>query len=59
MLKIRLMGMENDIKWFKKVLQKTPQIEIMEFSNLFSNKGTKQYYRSYVEVRKRSKKEEW
>lgn len=57
MLKVRLMGTENDIKWFRNVLQKNPQIEVMEFSNLFPNKGTKKYYRTYAEVRKSSRKE--
>ena len=42
MLKVRLMGTKNDIKWF---------------SDMFPNKGTKKYYRTYAEVRKSNIKE--
>ena len=42
MLKVRLMGTKNDIKWFGKILQRNP------------NKGTKKFYRAYVEVKKRN-----
>ena len=52
MLKVRLMGTKNDIKWFGKILQRNPKIEVIEFSDLFPNKGTKKYYRTYVEVQK-------
>jgi hypothetical protein len=54
MLKVRLMGTKNDITWFGKMLQRNPKIEVMEFSELYSNKGTKKYYRAYVEVRKKN-----
>ena len=56
MLKVRLMGTKNDIKWFGKILRRNPKIEVMEFSELFPNKGTKRYYRAYVEVKKSSVK---
>ena len=52
MLKVRLMGTRNDINWFGKILRRNPKIEVTEFSDLFSNKGTKKYYRAYVEVKK-------
>ena len=54
MLKVRLMGTKNDIKWFGKILRRNPKIEVIEFSDLFPNKGTKRYYRAYVEVKKSS-----
>lgn len=54
MIKVRLMGTKNDIKWFGKILRRNPKIEVMEFSDLFPNKGTKRYYRAYVEVKKSS-----
>lgn len=57
MLKVRLMGTKNDIKWFRKILQTNPKIEVTEFSDLYQNKGTKKYHRAYVEVRKSSVKE--
>ena len=55
MLKVRLMGTKNDIKWFGKILQRHPKIEVTEFSDLYPNKGTKKYHRAYVEVRKKQR----
>ena len=57
MLKVRLMGTRNDIKWFRKILQRSSKMEVTEFSDLFPNKGTKKYYRAYVEVQKANIKE--
>ena len=54
MLKIRLMGTKNDITWFKKIMQRHPKVEVLE---LYTNKGTDKYYRSYVEVKKINVKE--
>lgn len=52
MLKIRLMGTKNNIKWFRKILQGNPKLEVTEFSDLFPNKGTNKFYRAYVEIEK-------
>lgn len=57
MLKVRLMGTEEDIKWFGKVLQRTPKVEVTEFSCLYPNKGTDRFYRAYVEVEKSNVRE--
>lgn len=57
MLKIRLMGTKNDITWFKKIMQRHPNVEVREMSDLYPNKGTDKYYRSYVEVKKSNVKE--
>ena len=57
MLKVRLMGKNNDIKCFEKILQRHPKIEVTEFSDLYPNKGTKKFHRVYVEVRKSNVKE--
>ena len=48
MLKVRLMGTKNDIVWFQKILQRHPKIEVLEISELYSNKGTNKYYRAYA-----------
>ena len=53
MLKIRLQGTKNDIKWFKKIMERHPKIEVKEFSDYFQNKGTQRYYRVYTEVVKK------
>ena len=55
MLKIRLMGTKNDIKWFKKILNRNHKFEVTEFSELYTNKGTKKYYRVYVEIERKNK----
>ena len=47
-----LKGTKNDIKWFGKILQRNPKIKVTEFSDLYPNKGTKKFYRAYVEVNK-------
>ena len=57
MLKIRLMGTKNDIKWFEKILKRQPKVNVTEFSELYRNKGTDRYYRAYVEVHKSNIKE--
>ena len=54
MLKVRLMGTKNDITWFKKIMHRHPKIEVLELSDLYPNKGTDKYYRSYAEVKKRN-----
>ena len=57
MLKIRLMGTKSDIRWFQNFLQIDSDIEVLELSDLYPNKGTDRYYRSYAEVeRKESEK---
>ncbi len=44
---------KNDITWFKKkIMQRHPKVEVLEMSDLYPNKGTDKYYRSYVEVKK-------
>ena len=50
-------GTKNDIKWFGKILQRNPKIEVTEFSDLYPNKGTKKFHRAYVEIKKRNVKE--
>lgn len=56
MLKVRVMGTKNDIVWFQRILQRHPKVEVMEFSELYTNKGTNKYYRAYAEVQKRNVK---
>ena len=52
MLKIRLMGTRNDITWFQRLMQRHPKVEVLEASDLYHNKGTDKYLRSYLEVKK-------
>ena len=50
-------GNKNDITWFKKIMQRHPKVEVLEMSDLYPNKGTDKYYRSYVDVKKSNVKE--
>ncbi len=57
MLKIRLMGTKNDIKWFERILQRQSKVAVTEVSEMYQNKGTNRFYRAYVEVKKANRKE--
>ena len=50
MLKSRLQGTVRDIRWFKRLLEKHPEIRVIQVSEIFSNKGTNRYFRSYAEI---------
>ena len=52
MLKIRLQGTTNDIKWFQKILKRDKRINVLEMSEKYANKGTKKYLRVYAEIDK-------
>ncbi|MCI8409105.1 MAG: hypothetical protein HFJ09_07530 [Lachnospiraceae bacterium] len=55
MLKIRLQGTTNDLKWFRKLLERDRRIQVLSISDAYTNKGTNKYYRVYAEVRKNKK----
>lgn len=52
MLKIRLQGTKQDIHWFKRFLEQSRGIKVLQISEIFSNKGTNQYFRVYAEIEK-------
>ena len=52
MLRIRLMGTKNDIKWFERLLRRQHKVAVTEVSEMYPNKGTDRFYRAYVEVQK-------
>ena len=56
MLKIRLMGTKSDITWFQKILRRSKKIEVLEISELYSNKGTRKYYSAESKFEKRQLK---
>ena len=57
MLKVRLMGTKTILSGSGRFYRGNSKIEVTEFSDLFPNKGTKKYYRAYVEVKKSNIKE--
>lgn len=50
MLKIRLQGTKNDIRWFVRLLQRDKRFELNNVSTFFDNVGTDKYRRVYAEV---------
>lgn len=58
MLKVRLQGTKEFIEWFCRLLKSNPQIEVIQMSDIYSNKGTNKYYRMYAEIKKVEFKED-
>ena len=50
MLKIRLQGTTNDIKWFLKILKKDNRFIANDPSDIMPIKGSKRYKRAYTEL---------
>ena len=50
MLKIRLQGTLKDIQWFRHILEKHKELDVLEVSEAYAYKGTRKYFRVYVEV---------
>ena len=50
MLRIRLQGTKNDIRWFVRLLQRDKRFEVNNVSTFFDNVGTDKYKRVYAEV---------
>ena len=55
MLKIRMQGTKKDIRWFQKLLQRSEEIDVMQISEAYANKGTSRYFRVYAEVERTEK----
>ena len=53
MLKVRLQGTLKDIQWFRRILEKHKELDILEVSDAYANKGTNKYFRVYAEIEKR------
>jgi len=51
-LKVRLQGTKRDIRWFNELLKNHKEVLVTEVSDIYDNKGTKKYFREYVEVEK-------
>ena len=50
MLKIRLQGTLEDIQWFCHILEKHKELDVLEVSVAYANKGTSKYFRVHLEV---------
>lgn len=49
------MGTPEDTNTFINLLKRTQDVELLEISDLYSNKGTKKYFRRYLEIRFKKK----
>lgn len=52
MIKIRIQGTKDDIKWLEKELSTLKKLNITESSDCYRNQGTNKYFRKYMEVEK-------
>ena len=43
MLKIRLQGTLRDIQWFRRILENHKELDVLEVSDAYANKGTSKY----------------
>lgn len=50
MLKIRMQGTIQDMRWFQKVLEQQKEVRVLQASEVYANKGTKRYFRMYTEI---------
>ena len=50
MLKLRIQGTQNDIRWFIRLLKSDSRFQVENTSTFFDNIGTKKYKRVYTEV---------
>lgn len=53
MLKIRLQGTLRDIQWFRRILENHKELDVLEVSDAYANKGTSEYFRVYVDRSRR------
>ena len=52
MLKVRLMGTTNEIKWFKKMVERNKRIHLLNNSEILSIRNSKKFRRMYMEISK-------
>ena len=50
MVKVRLQGTTCEIKRMKRCIERNKRIKVISVSDTFSNKGTKKYFRQYMDV---------
>lgn len=53
MLKIRLQGTLDNIAWFCEILGNHSEIDILEVSEVYANRGNSQYSRVYIDLDKK------
>ena len=48
--KIRLQGTTNEIKRMRRVIERNRSLLVVSTSEVFPNKGTKKYFRQYMDI---------
>jgi hypothetical protein len=59
MLKVRLQGTKNDIRWFIRLMERDSRVRLENTSTFFSNKGTEKYKRLYKEIHRVDKEKKY
>ena len=55
MIKVRMQGTKEDMKWLEDQLRTKSEVLITESSEAFQNKGTNRYFRRYLEIERKDK----
>ena len=50
MLKVRLMGKTNDIKWYRKIMDKDKRIKVIQHSEILPLGNSNRYFRAYSQI---------
>lgn len=50
MVKIRLQGTTCELKRMRRCIERNSRIRVISVSDAFQNKGTRKYYRQYMDV---------
>lgn len=50
MLKVRLQGSRNDIRWFLKILEKDTRFDVVDTSDMFAIKTSNRFKRLYTNI---------
>ena len=50
MVKIRLQGTTNELKRMRRVIERNRSLLVVSTSEVFPNKGTKKYFRQYMDI---------
>ena len=53
MVKVRMQGTKEDMKWLEEQINKMPEVAVVVSTTAFQNKGTNKYFRRYLEINKR------
>ena len=54
MLKIRLQGTLRDIQWFRRILENHKELDVLEVSDAYANKGTSKYFSCLCRSRRKT-----